>query len=53
MNEGGDGWPEGLHLIRADPDQKPAVILDTGRESSTETGTGANADASLVDGSCV
>ena len=53
MDEGGNGWPEGPQLVRADPDQKPAVILDTGRESSTETGTSANADAPLVDGGCV
>ena len=53
MNEGGDGWSEGLQLIRADPNQKPAVILDTGRESGAETGASANANASFVDSRCV
>ena len=53
MDEGGDSGSKGLQLIRADPDQEPAVMLDAGRESGTETGTGADTDAPLVEGRCV
>ena len=50
MDEGGDRGPEGFQLIRTDPEQEPAVILDTSRKSCTETSTGADTDSSLVEG---
>jgi len=53
VNEGGDGWSEGFQLIRTDPNQEPAVILDTSRKSGTETGTSADTNPPFVDGRCV
>ena len=53
VDQGGDGGSEGFQLIRTNPDQEPAVILDTSRKSGAETSTSADTNAPLVDGGCV
>ena len=53
MDQGRDGGSEGFQLIRTDPDQEPAVVLDTSRESGAKTSTSADTNAPSVDGRCV
>ena len=48
MDEGGDSWSESLQLVRAGPDQEPAIVLDTSGESRSESSASADTNPTLV-----
>lgn len=48
VDESGDGGPECLFLVGADPDEEPVGALQARREGSSNAGTCANAHAAVI-----